>query len=131
VIENARHRDSALLELHAPGGPRFEVHVADRPWKRLVGLALVDRPPDGRGLLIPRCASIHTFGMRFAIDVAFLAWPASRRPTGPIDVLAVRERVVPRRLARLPLRERPAARREVAALELPAGGAADLGVISC
>jgi hypothetical protein len=77
--------------------------------------------------LIPRCASIHTFGMRFAIDVAFISWPASGRPAGGIHVLAVREHVVPRRLARLPLRERTAGRREIAALELPAGQAGDLG----
>ncbi len=28
--------------------------------------------PEGHGLLIPRCGSVHMFGMRFAIDVVFL-----------------------------------------------------------
>jgi Uncharacterized ACR, COG1430 len=93
-----------------------------------VGLALADRPPDGRGLLIPRCASIHTFGMRFAIDVAFVAWPTTHRRVGPIRVLAVHEHVVPRRLVRLPLGECPAGRRRIAALELLAGDAGKLGV---
>lgn len=39
---------------------------------RLLGLALLpsDRAPNG--LLIPRCRGVHTFGMRFSIDVAFL-----------------------------------------------------------
>ena len=39
---------------------------------RLLGLALLDRCSAGPGLLIPACSSIHTFGMRFALDVAFL-----------------------------------------------------------
>ena len=40
---------------------------------RLLGLALLneDEFPRGTGLLIRPCASIHTFGMRFPIDVAF------------------------------------------------------------
>jgi hypothetical protein len=33
---------------------------------------LLRRPPPGRALLLPRCRSVHTFGMRFAIDVTFL-----------------------------------------------------------
>jgi uncharacterized membrane protein (UPF0127 family) len=39
---------------------------------RLFGLALLRSPPAGHALLIPRCASVHTFGMRFALDVFFL-----------------------------------------------------------
>lgn len=39
---------------------------------RLLGLALLDPLPAQVALLIPRCSSIHTFGMRFAIDVTFL-----------------------------------------------------------
>jgi uncharacterized membrane protein (UPF0127 family) len=39
---------------------------------RLLGLALLPRRRAGAGLLIPRCSSVHTFGMRFAIDVFFL-----------------------------------------------------------
>lgn len=40
--------------------------------RRLLGLALRRHPPEGWGLLFPRCRSVHTFGMRFAIDVVFL-----------------------------------------------------------
>ena len=36
------------------------------------GLSLVDREQAGPGLFIPRCRSVHTFGMRFTIDVFFL-----------------------------------------------------------
>jgi uncharacterized protein len=41
---------------------------------RLLGLAFLDADelPPGTGLLLPRCTSIHTFGMRFPIDAAFL-----------------------------------------------------------
>jgi hypothetical protein len=39
---------------------------------RLLGLALLRPERAGAGLLIPRCRSVHTFGMRFAIDVVFL-----------------------------------------------------------
>jgi uncharacterized protein len=48
------------------------VPVAERPLARLLGLALLDRARAGPGLLIPRCRSVHTFGMRFAIEVVFL-----------------------------------------------------------
>jgi hypothetical protein len=49
-----------------------EVPVAVGFRARLLGLALLDREAAGPGLLIPRCASVHTFGMRFALDVSFL-----------------------------------------------------------
>jgi uncharacterized membrane protein (UPF0127 family) len=49
-----------------------EVPVALRPFPRLLGLALLRRERAGPGLLIPRCRSVHTFGMRFALDLAFL-----------------------------------------------------------
>ena len=39
---------------------------------RLVGLLRHQRLSDGEGLLLPSCRAIHTFGMRFAIDVVFV-----------------------------------------------------------
>src|SRR5687767_14242149 len=39
---------------------------------RLLGLSLLDREEAGAGLLIPGCRSIHTIGMRFDLDLAFL-----------------------------------------------------------
>jgi uncharacterized membrane protein (UPF0127 family) len=39
---------------------------------RLLGLAGLEDLPAGVALLLPRCASIHTIGMRFALDVEFL-----------------------------------------------------------
>ena len=40
---------------------------------RLLGLAHLDREEAGPGLLIPRCSSVHTFGMRFELDIYFLS----------------------------------------------------------
>lgn len=39
---------------------------------RLLGLARLDRDEAGPGFLIPRCSSVHTFGMRFPLDLYFL-----------------------------------------------------------
>jgi uncharacterized protein len=39
---------------------------------RLLGLAAMRELPPGWALHIPRCRAVHTFGMRFAIDLIFL-----------------------------------------------------------
>lgn len=41
-------------------------------FSRLLGLALLRPARAGEGLLIPRCRSVHTFGMRFPIHVVFV-----------------------------------------------------------
>ncbi len=48
------------------------VPVAITRRARLLGLALLDRDRAGPGLLIPDCRSVHTFGMRFDLDLLFL-----------------------------------------------------------
>ena len=78
--------------------------VADSPLARLLGLALLDRRRAGEGLLIPRCRSVHTFGMRFPLDVVFL--DTAFRP------ISRRSGLGPRRFA--------GERGAVAVLELPA-----------
>lgn len=67
-----------------------EVFVAVGPRARLLGLAWLPVERAGSGLLIPRCASVHTFGMRFDLDVVFL--------DGAGRVLARHLAVPPRRL---------------------------------
>jgi uncharacterized membrane protein (UPF0127 family) len=57
---------------------------------RLRGLAWRDRTSAGPGLLFPHSASVHTFGMRFALDIYFLDERGR--------VLAVRRGVPPRRV---------------------------------
>jgi hypothetical protein len=78
---------------------------ADTFRERLLGLAWRDRSEAGPGLLIPRCASVHTFGMRFALDLFFLD-SAGR-------VICVRRGVPPRRVVWC--------RGAAAVLEIPAG----------
>jgi uncharacterized protein len=48
------------------------VHEARTVGSRLLGLAFLKEVPPDHALLIPNCRSVHTFGMRFAIDVVFL-----------------------------------------------------------
>ncbi len=67
-----------------------EVRVATGFRARLLGLARLDRAEAGAGLLIPRCASVHTFGMRFPLDLVFLD-----RRGAPLQL---HRRVPPRRL---------------------------------
>jgi trehalose synthase len=83
------------------------VAVAARPSSRLLGLARLDRGEAGIGLLIPRCSSVHTFGMRFPLDLVFL--------DGELRPVSFRRAVPPRRFA--------FERRASAVLELPALGA--------
>src|SRR3954452_7338954 len=47
------------------------VHEATTLRARLLGLAFMPPPPADHALLIPNCRSVHTFGMRFPIDVTF------------------------------------------------------------
>src|SRR3954451_15794476 len=66
------------------------VHEATTFASRLLGLAFLRSLPSGHALFIPDCRSVHTFGMRFPIDVAFIdEWA---RP------LRIERAVPPRRL---------------------------------
>jgi uncharacterized membrane protein (UPF0127 family) len=49
------------------------VQVADRWWLRLRGLLGRSGLAAGEGLLIEPCRAVHMSGMKFPIDVAFLA----------------------------------------------------------
>lgn len=84
----------------------IEVPVAMGVRARLLGLACLDRDEAGSGLLIPRCASVHTFGVRFALDLVFLDCEGG--------LSSVRRAVPPRRVV--------ADRDAVAVLELPSEG---------
>src|SRR5689334_15117914 len=82
------------------------VPVAATRRARLLGLARLDRDCAGPGLLIPGCRSVHTFGMRFALDLVFLDLG--------LRTVALRRAVPPRRLV--------FESRAQVVLELPAGG---------
>lgn len=79
--------------------------------ERLLGLSWRDLSEAGHGLLIPRCSSVHTFGMRFELDIYFLD-QAER-------VIAPYRRVPPRRVL--------CCREAVAVLEIPAGEGGEFG----
>jgi uncharacterized membrane protein (UPF0127 family) len=88
------------------------MHEATTPSARLLGLALLRELPPGHGLLIPHCRSVHTFGMRFPIDIAFLDERGA--------VLRFEPAVPPRRVL--------FCRGTFAVLEASAGGLSDLRV---
>ena len=48
------------------------VFVARSFRARLLGLALLGDLPCEWALLIPGCSSVHTFGMRFCLEIRFL-----------------------------------------------------------
>jgi len=47
-------------------------HFADTVLKRMVGLLNRGQFDRGEGLLLDKCYGVHTFGMRFPIDILFL-----------------------------------------------------------
>jgi len=55
-----------------PLGAGLELRHARRFAERRKGLAKLDELPAGVGLRIHRCNSIHTFGMRFSLDLVWL-----------------------------------------------------------
>ncbi|MBI2815750.1 MAG: DUF192 domain-containing protein [Acidobacteria bacterium] len=83
-----------------------DVHVADTPSARRVGLLKHSELKPREGLWIYPCQAVHTFWMRFPIDVAFL--DRHRR------VRRVYHRLLPFRLTRFVWRSR-------SVLELAAG----------
>ena len=110
-----RFSSTPVARVTLPGGRRLEAWVAEAPVTRLIGLAGVRRAEPGTALLLPRCRSLHTFGMRFAVDVAFVSWPVR---DGVCEVAAVASGVPPGRVVY--------ARGRLAALEAPAGALSEI-----
>src|SRR5436305_14994229 len=48
------------------------MHLAHTGRARLLGLALMPPLDPDDALVIPHCTSVHTFGMRFELDVVFV-----------------------------------------------------------
>ena len=81
-------RLDALPSRDLPGGLRIaEAHTRAA---RLRGLAKLDALPEHLALHIPRCRSVHTFTMRFALDLIWLDEAG--------DVVRIDPSVPPRRL---------------------------------
>jgi uncharacterized membrane protein (UPF0127 family) len=90
------------LPLAEIGGVRVPVAVDRRA--RLLGLALLERDEAMPGLLIPDCAGVHTFWMRFSLDLHFL----DRRGNPLVARLAVPPRRLVYRQGAAMVLERPA-----------------------
>ncbi len=63
---------SATLNLAANGETLVQAQVADSLWSRGRGLLGRRSLAPQQGLLIRPCSSVHTWFMRFAIDVVYL-----------------------------------------------------------
>jgi uncharacterized membrane protein (UPF0127 family) len=87
------------------------VDIADSSRKRRTGLLKHTALPRGEGLYITPCEGVHTFGMKFPIDVLFVS--RDKR------VLKVRPAIPPARIS-LCLRAH-------SVIELPAGTAEETG----
>lgn len=87
--------------------------VADTMWARMKGLLGRERLPEEGGLWIRPCNSVHTWFMRFAIDVVFL--DREQR------VVRIASALPPWRMTRIVWRAS-------SVLELAAGAAARMGL---
>lgn len=85
--------------------------AADTSSKRRTGLLKHESLPEGEGLFIVPCEGVHTFGMKFPIDVIFIS----------------RKRVVLKIRPEMPKRRISFCLRAHAVLELPSGMAAKTG----
>jgi uncharacterized membrane protein (UPF0127 family) len=89
------------------------VYLARTFWQRLCGLLALPRLESGSGLWLEPCASVHTLGLSYPIDVVFVDG------TGRIGRIA--HAVAPWRVALAPVRC-------CAVLEIPAGAASEQGL---
>ena len=89
------------------------VLMARTALQQMVGLLGERMLPEGHGLILPRCQAVHTWGMRFSIDVLFVDrdW----------QIVALVPGLSPWRVS-------PMVWRADAVIELPAGTAAKLAL---
>jgi uncharacterized protein len=107
-------RFAGLPHRSLPGG--LTVFEANTGKSRRRGLSRLDSLAGDHALLIPKCPSVHTFGMRFALDLIWL---------GKGGVVVRVDRAVPPRRMRVCVRARSVV--ETAAGESDAFLAAGLG----
>jgi uncharacterized membrane protein (UPF0127 family) len=90
-----------------------QIGLANTSWTRLIGLAGKSRLGAGCGLLIRPSSGVHTFGMRFSIDVVAL----DRK----LKVVKLWHRLAPFRVTSVSFETRNV-------LELPAGTIREAGI---
>jgi uncharacterized membrane protein (UPF0127 family) len=111
-----RVTSARTYRLQRPDGSAIaDVELADSLWSRFMGLMGRRELPQGGGICIRPCSSIHMFFMRFAIDAVFVDRDGA--------VVRVYDSIKPWRVTRV-------VRKAKACIELPAGtaAAARLGV---
>ena len=86
--------------------PQCRAEVAENPWTRSWGLLGRKGLPENQGIWIRKCKYVHTFFMRFPIDVVYLAADGT--------VVKTCTRLIPFRFS-------AGSRRADSVLELPAG----------
>jgi len=91
VIDSERMRSFELINETKHTRVCCSVEVAASPWNRMKGLLGKSGLPQGHGLILSPCNSIHTFFMKFPIDVVFLDKDGT--------VLQIRSNVKPHRWA--------------------------------
>ena len=64
--------DKSTIYLCRDGVPLIELYQATHWLARLKGLFAYPPLSDSQGLLIRPCNAVHTFGMKYSIDVVFL-----------------------------------------------------------
>ncbi len=72
--DTGQHLPPNSVVTNAETGKLLVSHLrcADTFWLRLAGLIPTGNLPKGHGLLLTPCTSIHTFLMKYPIDVAYL-----------------------------------------------------------
>lgn len=91
-----------------------ELRVADGFFTRAKGLLGSRELPEGHGLLIKPCNSVHMLGMSYAIDVVFLS--------KDMEIVRVIPELKPWRLS-------PVVKNAYQVLELPVGTISRLGLV--
>ena len=110
----SRSATAKVFELSVPGDARvLSIRLAATWFSRAIGLLATPRLDDPCGLWIVPCNSVHTFWMRYAIDVVF------------VDARGVVMKVVPM----LKPWRMAGCRGARATLELRAGLASELGIV--
>lgn len=97
----------------ATGATLAAAELADTPWRRTVGLLGRSGLAGGEALVLDPCYSVHTWFMRFPIDVVFIDTEG--------EVVRVRDRVAPFRFVW-------GGRRARATIELASGEACRAGL---
>ncbi len=113
LVEPSGSRDGKPTDSIALIGSFSHVEIARSITQRLIGLIGRGRIAPGTAFVIPGCRQVHTFFMRFAIDVIHVdrEW----------RVVCVRRNLVPWRIG-------PYCPKSAYAIEVPAGAASEVEV---